>query len=196
MSEKDELNRLVSPNGSDLRQLSSRSGKACRLMTLLEEVIATGEQALVFTQYRRMGRLLSGMIENDLGCGTLFLHGGTPVPRRQKMIDQFQSADGSAPIFILSLKAGGLGLNLTAANHVFHFDRWWNLAVERPTGSGHGPRATGSTYWPHGAMACTSSQSESRHGHGDRRVARRIDYDDRGEDCIGRTHHRAQAIHG
>ena len=131
MSEKDELNRLVAPNGSDLRQLSSRSGKARRLMTLLEEVIATGEQALVFTQYRRMGRLLSGMIENDLGCGTLFLHGGTPVPRRQKMIDQFQSADGTAPIFILSLKAGGLGLNLTAANHVFHFDRWWNPAVER-----------------------------------------------------------------
>ena len=131
MSGQDELNRIVSPDGSDLRQLSSRSGKARRLMTLLEEVLATGEQALVFTQYRRMGRLLSGMIEHDLGCETLFLHGGTPVPRRQKMIDRFQSADGTAPVFVLSLKAGGLGLNLTAANHVFHYDRWWNPAVER-----------------------------------------------------------------
>ncbi|MDG2291214.1 MAG: DEAD/DEAH box helicase, partial [Phycisphaerales bacterium] len=131
MSEKEELNRLVAPDGADVRQLSSRSGKARRMMTLLEEVLATGEQALVFTQYRRMGQLLSGMIEHDLGCNTLFLHGGTPVPRRQKMIDQFQSGDGSAPVFVLSLKAGGLGLNLTAANHVFHFDRWWNPAVER-----------------------------------------------------------------
>jgi SNF2 family DNA or RNA helicase len=131
MSEKDELNRLVAPDGADVHQLSSRSGKARRMMTLLEEVLATGEQALVFTQYRRMGRLLSAMIEHDLGCNTLFLHGGTPVPRRQKMIDQFQLSDGSAPIFVLSLKAGGLGLNLTAANHVFHFDRWWNPAVER-----------------------------------------------------------------
>ena len=131
MSEKEELNRLVAPDGSDVRQLSSRSGKARRLMRLLEEVVATGEQALVFTQYRRMGQLLSGMIEHDLDCKTLFLHGGTPVPRRQKMIDQFQEGDGSAPVFVLSLKAGGLGLNLTAANHVFHFDRWWNPAVER-----------------------------------------------------------------
>ena len=125
MSEKEELNRLVAPDGSDVRQLSSRSGKARRLMRLLEEVVASGEQALVFTQYRRMGQLLSGMIEHDLDCKTLFLHGGTPVPRRQKMIDQFQEGDGSAPVFVLSLKAGGLGLNLTAANHVFHFDRWW-----------------------------------------------------------------------
>ncbi|MDG2200669.1 MAG: DEAD/DEAH box helicase [Phycisphaerales bacterium] len=131
MSGQEELNRIVSPDGTDLRQLSSRSGKARRLMTLLEEVLATGEQALVFTQYRRMGRLLSGMIEHDLGCETMFLHGGTPVPRRQKMIDRFQLADGSAPVFVLSLKAGGLGLNLTAANHVFHYDRWWNPAVER-----------------------------------------------------------------
>jgi len=131
MSEKEELNRLVAPDGSDVRQLSSRSGKARRLMRLLEEVVASGEQALVFTQYRRMGQLLSGMIEHDLDCKTLFLHGGTPVPRRQKMIDQFQEGDGSAPVFVLSLKAGGLGLNLTAANHVFHFDRWWNPAVER-----------------------------------------------------------------
>ncbi len=100
-------------------------------MTLLEEVLATGERALVFTQYRRMGKLLSAMIEHDLGCRSLFLHGGTPMKKRQEMIDEFQSPEGETPIFVLSLKAGGLGLNLTAANHVFHFDRWWNPAVER-----------------------------------------------------------------
>ena len=109
---------------------SARSGKASRLMTLLEEVLATGEKALVFTQFREMGRLLTAMIQHDLDCDTLFLHGGTPTKRRQQFIDRFQSDDGNVPVFILSLKAGGVGLNLTAANHVFHYDRWWNPAVE------------------------------------------------------------------
>jgi SNF2 family DNA or RNA helicase len=109
---------------------SARSGKTTRLMSLLEEVIATGEKALVFTQFREMGRLLSAMIQHDLECDTLFLHGGTPPKRRQQFIDRFQSDDGNVPVFILSLKAGGVGLNLTAANHVFHFDRWWNPAIE------------------------------------------------------------------
>lgn len=114
-----------------IQRLSERSGKSRRLITLLDEVLATGERALVFTQYRRMGKLLSAMVEHDLGCRSLFLHGGTPMKRRQDMIDEFQSPEGDAPVFVLSLKAGGLGLNLTAANHVFHFDRWWNPAVER-----------------------------------------------------------------
>jgi SNF2 family DNA or RNA helicase len=109
---------------------SARSGKSSRLMTLLEEVLATGEKALVFTQFREMGRLLSAMIQHDLNCETLFLHGGTPPKRRQQFIDRFQSDDGNVPVFILSLKAGGVGLNLTAANHVFHYDRWWNPAIE------------------------------------------------------------------
>ena len=109
---------------------SARSGKAIRLMTLLEEVVATGEKALVFTQFREMGRLLAAMIQHDLDCDTLFLHGGTPTKRRQQFIDRFQADDGNVPVFILSLKAGGVGLNLTAANHVFHYDRWWNPAVE------------------------------------------------------------------
>ena len=109
---------------------SSRSGKAQRLMSLLEEVVATGEKALVFTQFREMGRLLSAMIQRDLECETLFLHGGTPPKRRQQFIDRFQADDGNVPVFILSLKAGGVGLNLTAANHVFHYDRWWNPAIE------------------------------------------------------------------
>jgi len=86
---------------------------------------------LVFTQYRRMGRLLAAMIEHEFESRTLFLHGGTPVPKREKMIESFQNPESDASVFVLSLKAGGLGLNLTAANHVFHFDRWWNPAVEK-----------------------------------------------------------------
>ena len=127
----DDLAHLINPGGEDIGSLSARSGKAQRMMTLLEEVLAAGERALVFTQYRRMGRLLSAMIEHDLGTESLFLHGGTPVAKRQKMIDGFQAEECNTPVFVLSLKAGGLGLNLTAANHVFHFDRWWNPAVER-----------------------------------------------------------------
>ncbi len=110
--------------------LSSRSGKTQRLIEMLEEVLATGDRALIFTQFRQMGHLLSAMIEHHFDCSVLFFHGGTPPPQRQQMIDRFQDARGTTPIFILSLKAGGIGLNLTAANHVFHFDRWWNPAVE------------------------------------------------------------------
>ena len=131
LSESGDEVVAAASESHNLGRLSERSGKSRRLMRLLEEVLATGERALVFTQYRRMGRLLSAMIEHDLGCRAIFLHGGTPMKKRQQMIDEFQSPDGDAPIFVLSLKAGGLGLNLTAANHVFHFDRWWNPAVER-----------------------------------------------------------------
>jgi SNF2 family DNA or RNA helicase len=70
------------------------------------------------------------MVQRDLDVEPLFLHGGTPAGKRQHLIDRFQSPHGGAPVFILSLKAGGVGLNLTAASHVFHFDRWWNPAVE------------------------------------------------------------------
>jgi SNF2 family DNA or RNA helicase len=98
-------------------------------MALLEEVLAEGDRALVFTQYRRMGDLLAAMVRQDLDCEAQCMHGGTPAAGRQEMIDRFQ-AGGAAPIFILSLRTGGIGLNLTAANHVFHFDRWWNPAVE------------------------------------------------------------------
>jgi superfamily II DNA or RNA helicase len=111
------------------QSLVARSGKCRRLVTLLEEALAAGDRALVFTQFRQMGHLLVAMLQHDLDCEALFLHGGTPQPRRQQMIDRFQSP-GGPPIFVLSLKAGGVGLNLTAANHVFHFDRWWNPAVE------------------------------------------------------------------
>ncbi|MEM1164764.1 MAG: DEAD/DEAH box helicase [Planctomycetota bacterium] len=109
---------------------ASRSGKCLRLLELLDEVMASGAQALIFTQFRQMGELLCAMLRQELDREVLFLHGGTPQRARQEMIDRFQRGDGKAPLFVLSLKAGGVGLNLTAASHVFHFDRWWNPAVE------------------------------------------------------------------
>ena len=108
----------------------ARSGKCQRLLELLDVVLAEGERALVFTQFRQMGHLLSAMLRHELGREVLFLHGGTPQKQREKLIERFQDPDDKAPILILSLKAGGVGLNLTAATHVFHFDRWWNPAVE------------------------------------------------------------------
>lgn len=109
---------------------ASRSAKAVRIIEMLEEVVAAGDSALVFTQFRQMGRLLQAMLAHHLDREILFMHGGTTQPQRQAMIDRFQKRDGTAPIFLLSLKAGGVGLNLTAASHVFHYDRWWNPAVE------------------------------------------------------------------
>jgi len=111
-------------------RLAARSGKCIRLMELLDEVVAADGHALVFTQFRRMGHLLAAMVQHSLGVAPLFLHGGTPTGKRQQLIDRFQERTSEAPVLILSLKAGGVGLNLTAANHVFHFDRWWNPAVE------------------------------------------------------------------
>ena len=110
--------------------VSGRSGKCERIAEMLEEVLAEGERALVFTQFRRMGHLLESYLPERLGCGLLFLHGGTPAKQRDEMVERFQSDDPAVPVFLLSLKAGGFGLNLTSATHVFHFDRWWNPAVE------------------------------------------------------------------
>lgn len=107
-----------------------RSGKTQRLIEMLDELVTAGDSALVFTQYRQMGHLLVSMIRQAIDVEPLFLHGGTPQGKRDVIVDRFQKADGKHPIFVLSLKAGGVGLNLTAANHVFHFDRWWNPAVE------------------------------------------------------------------
>jgi SNF2 family DNA or RNA helicase len=108
----------------------SRSGKCTRLMEMVDEVLAEGERCLIFTQFRQMGHLLAAMLRQHFGRGVLFLHGGTPQKAREKMVDEFQNPQGDVPILIVSLKAGGVGLNLTAATHVFHFDRWWNPAVE------------------------------------------------------------------
>ncbi|MAV55332.1 MAG: ATP-dependent helicase [Phycisphaerae bacterium] len=116
--------------GIDPEAIRNRSGKCRRLCEMLEEGQAAGSKALVFTQFRRMGHLLVSMLRRTLDREVLFLHGGTPTAKRQEMVDRFQEAGNEIPVFVLSLKAGGVGLNLTAANHVFHFDRWWNPAVE------------------------------------------------------------------
>lgn len=108
----------------------ARSGKCIRILELLDEVLAEGDSSLIFTQFREMGELLVPMLRYHLKRDILFLHGGTTQTQRQALIDQFQKADGTSPILVLSLRAGGVGLNLTAATHVFHFDRWWNPAVE------------------------------------------------------------------
>ena len=110
--------------------LEGRSGKLARLGDMLEVVLAEGDKTLIFTQFAGMGVMLRHYLQEKLGCETLFLYGGTPKKQRDAMIQRFQNDPQGPPLFILSLKAGGLGLNLTAANHVFHFDRWWNPAVE------------------------------------------------------------------
>ncbi len=114
----------------DGSRLDERSGKLARLREMLEEVLAEGDRALVFTQFAKMGGLLQGHLRESLSTEVLFLHGGVPAPQREKMIERFQDDPQGPSIFVLSLKAGGFGLNLTQARHVFHFDRWWNPAVE------------------------------------------------------------------
>jgi len=110
--------------------LDNRSGKLERLGELLEEVLAANDRALIFTQFAEMGEMLAEYLPKAFGAATQFLHGGTPAKMRDQMVTRFQEDEHAPPIFILSLKAGGTGLNLTRANHVFHFDRWWNPAVE------------------------------------------------------------------
>ncbi|GAA2958011.1 MULTISPECIES: SNF2-related protein [Streptomyces] len=108
-------------------RIADRSGKVELLDELLDTILAEGASVLVFTQYVRMGRLLEQHLAVR-GVRTQFLHGGTPVAEREAMVNRFQA--GEAPVFLLSLKAAGTGLNLTRAGHVVHFDRWWNPAVE------------------------------------------------------------------
>ncbi|MDQ3814777.1 MAG: DEAD/DEAH box helicase, partial [Armatimonadota bacterium] len=119
----------------DNSAIPGRSGKLARLTEMLEEVLAAGDRALVFTQFREMGQIIQRHLQETFGQEAIFLHGGVTKKGRDRMVERFQAdgsgRDGSAPrLFILSLKAGGVGLNLTRANHVFHFDRWWNPAVE------------------------------------------------------------------
>ncbi|MFE4370846.1 DEAD/DEAH box helicase [Streptomyces sp. NPDC056835] len=108
-------------------RLTDRSGKLELLDELLDTILAEDASVLVFTQYVQMARLLERHLAAR-GVPTQFLHGGTPVPEREAMVDRFQN--GEVPVFLLSLKAAGTGLNLTRAEHVVHFDRWWNPAVE------------------------------------------------------------------
>jgi len=107
-----------------------RSGKLERLTDMLEEVIASKDRALIFTQFKEMGDRLQIHLKEVLGFEPPFLHGGTTKEQRDEMVRAFQEEASAPPIMLLSLKAGGVGLNLTAATHVFHFDRWWNPAVE------------------------------------------------------------------
>lgn len=111
----------------DEPRIAGRSGKLELLDELLDTMVAEGAGVLVFTQYVGMARLLERHLAAR-GIGTQFLHGGTPVAAREEMVNRFQA--GEAPVFLLSLKAAGTGLNLTRAGHVVHFDRWWNPAVE------------------------------------------------------------------
>ncbi|MCX4822328.1 DEAD/DEAH box helicase [Streptomyces sp. NBC_01142] len=111
----------------DTARLAGRSGKLALLDELLETILSEDGSVLIFTQYVSMARLLSAHLASRAVPSQL-LHGGTPVAERERMVDRFQS--GETPVFILSLKAAGTGLNLTRAGHVVHFDRWWNPAVE------------------------------------------------------------------
>jgi len=110
-------------------EITGRSGKLARLHDLATELLASGDRALIFTQYTSMADLIRQYLQQELGQRVLYLHGGTPQERRDEMVDQFQSTDGPS-FFLLSLRAGGTGLTLTAASHVIHYDRWWNPAVE------------------------------------------------------------------
>ncbi|GLZ28270.1 helicase SNF2 [Lentzea sp. NBRC 105346] len=109
------------------RELTGRSGKLELLDELLDTILAEDGSVLVFTQYVDMARLLETHLDRR-GIACHFLHGGTPVARRDEMVRSFQAGD--VPVFLLSLKAAGTGLNLTRADHVVHYDRWWNPAVE------------------------------------------------------------------
>jgi hypothetical protein len=109
--------------------IGRRSGKVIRLEEILEEIIAEGDKVLCFTQFTQFAEMLLPHLAAQFGTDIAYLHGGTPRPRRDELVTRFAS-DGGPPVFLLSLKAGGTGLNLTAASHVIHLDRWWNPAVE------------------------------------------------------------------
>ncbi|MFI5777447.1 DEAD/DEAH box helicase [Nocardia sp. NPDC051570] len=112
-----------------LRRGQHRSGKLGLVEDVLESVVADGEKALLFTQFREFGELIAPYLAERFGTPIPFLHGGVSKTGRDTMVERFQG-DGGPPLMLLSLKAGGTGLNLTAANHVVHLDRWWNPAVE------------------------------------------------------------------
>jgi SNF2 family DNA or RNA helicase len=114
----------------DNSTIHGRSGKLSRLMEMLAELQAEGRRALVFTQYAEMGQLLKRYLESSFAQPVLFLHGRVNKAERDEMVRCFQEDEFAPQIFVLSLKAGGVGLNLTRADTVFHFDRWWNPAVE------------------------------------------------------------------
>lgn len=109
--------------------IPGRSGKLAALREITEAVTDAGDAMLVFTQFTRMGDLLTTQLQQDLGVEIPFLHGGLTLHQRDQMVEEFQQGGGS-PVLLISTRAGGTGLNLTAATHVVHYDRWWNPAVE------------------------------------------------------------------
>jgi SNF2 family DNA or RNA helicase len=109
---------------------AERSHKLTRLSEMVQEVMEEGESLLIFTQFRELGDALEKYLRHQCHYNTYYLHGGTTRKKREKMIEEFQDPETEPSIFILSLKAGGVGITLTKANHVFHFDRWWNPSVE------------------------------------------------------------------
>ena len=110
--------------------LATRSHKLSRLKDMVAEAVADGDSLLIFTQFREIGDALEKYLHQSHHYNTYYLHGGTSRKKRDQMMADFQSPETAPSIFILSLKAGGVGITLTKANHVFHFDRWWNPAVE------------------------------------------------------------------
>jgi len=120
---------FLADGSSVLRRGQHRSGKLGLVEDVLDSVLGDGEKALLFTQFRRFGDLVAPWFADRFDVEVPFLHGGVSKRGRDAMVADFQS-EGGAPVMMLSLKAGGTGLNLTAANHVVHLDRWWNPAVE------------------------------------------------------------------
>lgn len=116
--------------GEEIPVTPGRSGKLLRFDEMVEELLDEGDRALIFTQFAEWGKRLQAHLVNTFKQETLFLYGSTTKAKREDMVDRFQHDPTGPRLFILSLKAGGVGLNLTRANHVFHFDRWWNPAVE------------------------------------------------------------------
>jgi SNF2 family DNA or RNA helicase len=114
---------------ADGSPLQGRSGKLIRVEELLDEILAEGDKVLCFTQFTAWGELLRPYLEQRFGQESLWLHGGVRRAARDEMVERFGDASGPQ-LFLVSLKAGGTGLNLTAASHVIHLDRWWNPAVE------------------------------------------------------------------
>lgn len=113
---------------SAARELLERSNKLDKLVELVDAVLDQGESCLIFTQYLEMGEMIRSVLKKKFSVEVPFLNGSVAKSQRDRMIERFQN--GEFPVFLLSLKAGGTGLNLTAANHVIHYDRWWNPAVE------------------------------------------------------------------
>ena len=114
----------------DNSAVAGRSGKLSRLQELLDELLSAGDRVLLFSQYAEMGAILQQHVQETYGLETPFLHGGVSRNQRDRMVQRFQDDPHGPQAFVLSLKAGGSGLNLTRANHVIHYDRWWNPAVE------------------------------------------------------------------